>query len=550
MNAQTSLISTLRLSWKEDLLASVVVFLVALPLSMGIAIASGVPMEKAASVGLITAIIGGLVVGPLSGSPLQVSGPAAGLAVMVAMFIQQHGFETLGIIVLLGGLIQLAAGLLRLGQVFRAVSPALIQGMLAGIGVLIFASQFHVMVDDFPPGTGKEFGGLINLWSLPEAVWIGVMAPAHRPAALIGLATIATVMLWTAFAPRKLKLLPAPLIGVIVATGCAAFLELELKYVPVPDRLLDAVSWPTLAGLGRLTEGAIWSAGLSLAFVASAESLLTATAVDSMQRHAPRTRYDRELSAQGVGNILCGLLGVLPITGVIVRSSANVLAGARTRFSAMLHGAWLLVFIAFLPAVLSLIPVAALAAVLVYTGIKLTKLQIARILWRQDRGEAGIYAATLGTVVMVDLLTGIAVGIGLALARLLYSFSHLEITVTERQDTGTGSGSKQRKARPEKTRAGVSEYTCVSVVIRLQGAATFMRLPQLAAALETLRPDAHVHVHFDELTFIDHACLDLLVNWEQQHRAAGGELVIDWASLHGVFQRHAWGTYDRHSANA
>ncbi|QXP85727.1 SulP family inorganic anion transporter [Methylococcus sp. Mc7] len=517
MNAQTSLISTLRVSWKEDLLASIVVFLVALPLSMGIAIASGIPMEKAASVGLITAIIGGIVVGPLSGSPLQVSGPAAGLAVMVAMFIQEHGFETLGLIVLLGGLIQLAAGLFRLGQVFRAVSPALIQGMLAGIGVLIFASQFHVMVDDVPPGTGKEFGGLINLWSLPLAVWKGISETVHRPAALIGVLTIATVMLWTAFAPKRLRLLPAPLIGVVVATACAAFLELDLKYVPVPDQLLDAVTWPTLAGLGRLTEGAIWLAGLSLAFVGSAESLLTATAVDSMQRHAPRTKYDRELAAQGAGNILCGLLGVLPITGVIVRSSANVLAGARTRLSAILHGVWMLVFIALLPAVLSLIPVAALAAVLVYTGIKLTKLQFARILWGEDRAEAGIYAATLGTVVMVDLLTGVAVGIGLALARLLYSFSHLEIQVEEEQASGVTH-------------------------IHLKGAATFMRLPQLAAVLEKLRPDAQVHVHFDELTFIDHACLDLLVNWEQQHQAGGGELVIDWENLHGIFQRHAWGS--------
>lgn len=534
-------------TWKEDLLASAVVFLVALPLSMGIAIASGVPMDKAASVGLITAIIGGLVVGPLSGSPLQVSGPAAGLAVMVALFIQQHGFESLGIIVLLAGLIQLAAGLLRLGQVFRAVSPALIQGMLAGIGVLIFASQFHVMVDDVPPGTGKEFGGIINLWSLPLAVWKGVSEPMHQPAALIGLLTITTIMLWTTFAPRKLNLLPAPLIGVAVATAAAGLTGLDLKYVPAPEQLLDAVNWPTLAGLGRLTEGAIWLAGLSLAFVASAESLLTATAVDSMQRHAPRTQYDRELAAQGIGNILCGLLGVLPVTGVIVRSSANVLAGGRTRLSAALHGIWILTFVALLPGLLKLIPVASLAAVLVYTGIKLTKLQFAKILWRQDRAEAGIYAATLGMVVMTDLLTGIAVGIGLAFARLLYSFSHLEITITERQDTDTST--KQLKARPEKTPTSVAEYTCVSVVIRLQGAATFMRLPQLAAALETLRPDTHVHVYIHDVTFIDHACLDLLANWEKQFQAAGGELVIDWETLHGVFQRHAWGAHDRHSAN-
>jgi MFS superfamily sulfate permease-like transporter len=522
MNVQTSLISTLRLSWKEDLLASVVVFLVALPLSMGIAIASGVPMEKAASVGLITAIVGGIVVGALSGCVLQVTGPAAGLAVMVALFIQQHGFEALGLIVLLAGLIQLAAGLLGLGQVFRAVSPALIKGMLAGIGVLIFASQFHVMVDDVPPGTGKEFGGIINLWSLPQAAWKGVSETVHRPAALTALITLVTILLWNAYAPRKLKWMPAPLMGVVVATAGAAFLGLDLKQVPVPERLLDAITWPTPAGFGRLGEGAIWLAGLSLAFVASAESLLTATAVDSMQRHAPRTRYDQALAAEGAGNVLCGILGVLPVTGVIVRSSANVLAGGRTRFSVILHGIWLLLFVALLPAVLSLIPVAALAAVLVYMGLRLTKFEVAQVLWRQDRAEAGIYAATLGTVVVVDLLTGIAVGIGLALARLLYTFSRLEVTVEEEKGTGVAG-------RPG------------DIHIHLKGAATFIRLPKLAQAFERLHPDAHVHVYFHELTYIDHACLDLLINWEQQHRAAGGELVIDWESLEAVFQQHAWG---------
>ncbi|HWP01534.1 MAG TPA: SulP family inorganic anion transporter [Methylococcus sp.] len=516
MNPQTSFFSTLRVSWKEDLLASIVVFLVALPLSMGIAIASGVPIEKAASVGLVTAIIGGIVVGTLSGCALQVSGPAAGLAVMVALFIEKHGFETLGLIVLLGGLIQLAAGVLRLGQVFRAVSPALIQGMLAGIGVLIFAAQFHVMVDDLPPGTGKEFGGIINLWTLPQAVWKGVSETVHRPAALIGLATIVTMFLWNSFAPQKLKLLPAPLFGVVVGTACAALLGLGIKYVPVPGDLLEAIRWPTGSDFRRFGEGAIWLAGLSLAFVASAESLLTATAVDSMQRHAPRTRYDRELTAQGIGNILCGLAGVLPLTGVIVRSSANVLAGARTRLSAVLHGVWVLVFIVLLPDVLRLIPVASLAAVLVYTGLKLMNPKAVRTLWRTDRAEAGIYAATLGTVVVVDLLTGIAVGIGLALARLLYTFSHLDVTVEEERATGR-------------------------TVIRLKGAATFIRLPKLAAALEQVRPDAHVHVYFHELTYIDHACLDLLVHWEQQHKAAGGELVVDWNTLHAVFQQHAWG---------
>jgi MFS superfamily sulfate permease-like transporter len=217
----------------------------------------------------------------------------------------------------------------------------------------------------------------------------------------------------------------------------------------------------------------------------------------------------------GHGGLLCGALGVLPVSGVIVRSSANVLAGGRTRLSTILHGVWILLFVTLLPGLLSQIPVSALAAVLVYTGLKLTKLHIAKILWRQDRAEAGIYAATLGTVVMVDLLTGIAVGIGLALVRLLYSFSRLEVKLVE-----------------DKVRGRVD--------IHLRGAATFIRLPMLAAVLEKVPSGAAARLCCRDLTYIDHACLDLLANWEQGHQAAGGKLVIDWKKLRAVFQKHAW----------
>jgi len=515
---------------------------------MGLALVAGYPYENAAAVGLISGAIGGLVVGLLSGTPLQVSGAANGAAVMVAVFAKEHGFEAIGLIVMIAGAIQFAAGMLRLGPVFRAVSPALVQGMLAGIGILIFASQFHIMVDDVPPGTGKEFGGIINLWSLAEAVWKGVSQPAHAPAAQIGILTIAVITLWNRYAPTRLKLIPAPLAGVVVATLAAGWLGYAIKFVPAPDDLLVAITLPSMESLQRGTEGAIWMAGLSLAFVAGAESLLTATAVDAMQRRTPRTRYNRELVAQGVGNLLCGMLGVLPVSGVIVRSSANVQAGGHTRVSTMLHGLWILLFITLFPDVLRLIPVASLAAVLVYAGLKLIKLSIVKSLWSQDRAEIGVYVATLTTVVATDVLTGIAVGVGLSIARLLYLFSHLEITVTESQ--GAGGGFREQKVRSVKAGTGAAEYKSISFVIRLRGAATFIRLPSLAAALEQLPSDAHVYVHFDELTFIDHACLDLLVNWEQQHRAAGGELVIDWETLHGVFQRHAWGANGLHSASA
>jgi MFS superfamily sulfate permease-like transporter len=499
----------------HDVFASVVVFLVALPLSMGIAIASGVPMEKAASVGLVTAIIGGLVVGPLSGSPLQVSGPAAGLTVMVAAFIQKYGFETLGIIVMIGGLVQILAGLLRLGPVFRAVSPALIQGMLAGIGVLIFASQFHVMVDDAPPGTGREFGGVVNLWLIPEAVFKGVTEPAHRPAAVIGLLTIAIISLWAALAPKALRLVPAALLGVVAATAAASTFGLDVRRVPVPERLLDAARTPSLADLDALRDVGVWLAGLSLTFVASAESLLTATAADSLQRHAERTRYSRELVAQGAGNLLCGLLNVLPLTGVIVRTSANVMAGARTRLSAFLHGAWMLLFVLLLPQLLNQIPVAALAAILVYTGAKLVKVDFAKGLWRQDRIEALVFGVTFAGVVGFDLLTGILLGIGVSLARLIYTFSHLAIRI-------------------EKDEAARVAH------VYPDGAATFIRLPRFAGALENIPPGYDAHIHLSRLTYIDHACLTMLMDWGENFEAAGGRLHLDRDILHRLFDEKVW----------
>jgi MFS superfamily sulfate permease-like transporter len=508
---------------KHDFAASIVVFLVALPLCMGIAIASGLPPFS----GLVTGIIGGLVVGWISGCPLQVSGPAAGLAVIVYNLVQgyqndyralnagatdeealRYAISMLGLLVLLAGGIQFIAGLARLGQWFRAVSPAVIQGMLAGIGVLIFAAQFHVMVQDKP-----RDGGLANLLALPEAVMKGIFpltaATVHHYAAMIGVATIVTIVIWS-FAPKKLKVLPAPLVAVVLATVLTSIYRLPIDKVTIPDSVFADIQLPTMDVLQQARDTNVLLAALALALVASAETLLCATAVDKLH-NGPRTKYDRELTAQGVGNVLCGLVGGLPMTGVIVRSSANVQAGGRTRASAILHGAWMLAFVAFLPWVLEMIPICALAAVLVYTGYKLVNIKAIRTLWQYGKMEVVIYAATLAVIVAKDLLSGVIVGIALSVAKLLYTFSHLSIRVDD-------------------------NLAHNRTTLYLSGAATFIRLPKLAAALEWVRPSAELHVHFEELTYIDHACLDLLMTWEEQHKATGGRLYIDWERLHARFR--------------
>jgi MFS superfamily sulfate permease-like transporter len=628
----------------HDLLASVVVFLVALPLCMGIALASGAPVAS----GLITGIVGGLVVGVLAGSPLQVSGPAAGLTVIVYEAIREHGLEMLGLLVLIAGAIQLLAGLFRFGQWFRAVSPAVIKGMLAGIGVLIFASQFHVMVDDAPKGSGIE-----NLMTIPRAIAKGVATPrlgseeerrfkaeqlrrigelhrkqallqervserlpdhapleqwraeppeihaaevaslleradqqqeiveqlealvpqldrlkvlspnqermddvteaaveairrtraaaedleqgneydamdsqaaasaalerllaslkSHNLAAGIGLLTILTIILWEGLAPRRIKVVPGTLLAIVLVTSITAALSLPVLYVEVPRNLLEGITLPTLSILSDAPWRPILSTAMVIAVIASAETLLCATAVDQMHQ-GPRTRYDRELSAQGVGNMICGLLGALPMTGVIVRSSANIQAGGRTRLSAILHGLWLLIFVVALAGLLRLIPTASLAAMLVYIGYRLVDLGAIRSLSRFGRGEVAIYAVTVVTIVATDLLTGVLAGVVLSGLKLLHTFSHL------------------------KTRLDISKESN-RAVLSLEGAATFIRLPRLAAELERVPRNAELHVDLQHLSYIDHACLDLLASWANQHQVGGGQLVMDWESLHARFHQ-------------
>ncbi len=476
----------------HDFMASIVVFLVALPLCMGIAIASGVPP----ALGLITGIVGGLVVGAIAGSPLQVSGPAAGLTVLVWEMVNQHGVGMLGTIVLLAGAIQIAMGLMKAGQWFRAISPAVIQGMLAGIGVLIIASQIHVMVDDGPKGSGLK-----NLLSIPEALWKGMVpmdGSSHHLAALVGVITMAAIFAWS-YMPKKLKIVPAPLVAVVIAAAIAAAFQMPIKYVEVAN-LAGAVSYPTMESLSALLNPAVIGSAVALCFIASAETLLCATAVDRMHQGL-RTKYNKELLAQGVGNSICGLLGALPMTGVIVRSSANVEAGGRTRASAILHGAWILGLVALAPALLNMIPTTALAAVLVYTGFKLVSPKAIRELRPYGKPEVAIYLATMIGIVVTNLLVGVITGLTLALLKLLYTFAHLDVRLRAEQATQT-------------------------TTVVLNGSATFVKLPQLAAALESIPAGMNVKFDIDHLHYIDHACLDLIANWRKQHVAREGEVEL------------------------
>ncbi|MBD8492157.1 SulP family inorganic anion transporter [Pseudomonas syringae] len=476
----------------RELLASVVVFLVALPLCMGIAIASGMPPAK----GLITGIIGGLVVGFIAGSPLQVSGPAAGLAVLVFELVREHGMAMLGPILLLAGLLQVLAGRFKLGCWFRVTAPAVVYGMLAGIGVLIVLSQLHVMFD-----SGPKPSGLDNLIGFPATLVQAIGPGTGMQAGLLGLGTIAIMWTWEKLRPHSLRFVPGALLGVGIATAVSLFMALQVKRVQVPADLSEAIDWLRPADLLNLADPAILVAAFAVAFIASAETLLSAAAVDRMH-NGVRSDFDKELSAQGVGNMLCGLLGALPMTGVIVRSSANVQAGATTRMSTIFHGLWLLAFVLLLSSVLQSIPVASLAGVLVYTGLKLVDLKAFRGLGRYGRMPMFTYAATAAAIIFTDLLTGVLIGFALTLVKLAFKAARLKISLVQMPDSE-------------------------ELELRLVGAATFLKVPALTQVLGTVPTGSTVHVPLSNLTYIDHACLELLEQWGRANAAHGTRLLIE-----------------------
>ncbi|MEV4443409.1 SulP family inorganic anion transporter [Streptomyces sp. NPDC049577] len=478
----------IRANLRADFTASLVVFLIAVPLSVGIAVASGVPVE----LGLVTGIVGGLLTGLLPGSSLQVSGPAAGLTVLVYEAVREYGLRALGVLVLTAGLLQIAMGLLRLGRWFRAISVAVVQGMLAGIGVVLIAGQLYALADaDAPAGGLEKLGGLATL--LTETV----SSPDALVAVAVGAGTAAMLVVWPRWR-RAARVVPAPLVAVALATTVVTVLRLPVDRVRVRG-LLDAVQPPGSGDFARLTEFGVLGTVLAFALIASAESLFSAAAVDRLH-DGPRTDFNRELIAQGAGNTVCGALGALPMTAVIVRSSANVNAGARTKASRVLHGVWLLVFATLLPWALELIPVAALAGVLVHAGWKLLPGRELGPLWREQRGEVAVLLVTTAAIVITNLFEGVLIGLLMAVVKAAWESSHVHIETVRRAD-------------------GV-------VRVRVLGNANFLRLPKLLDELDALPRRGHgpgrapaVELDLSDLRHMDRACRSALLAWAERNAA-------------------------------
>ena len=395
------------MEFTKNLSSSLIVFLVALPLCLGIAIASGVSPEK----GIISGAIGGVVVGALSGSPLQVSGPANSLIVVVAEAVNTIGLAGLAMAVVMAGMAQIAAGATGLGRLGNIIPVPVTQAMLAGFALIIIASQAHILMDHKPTSAFTQ-----NIKSLPDAwteVSSAISAGRMHWGFLIGIASTAVLLHWPRFAanaPMWLRKTPPALIVCVVATIAATAFGLELRRVHVPDTLLEDFTLPDLTALSQFTDLRVLEIAITLFILASAESLISASAVDQMAKNH-ETLFNKELIAQGIGNVICGILGALPVAGVIIRSTANVSSGATNRSSTILHGLWLLTMAALLPFILDDIPMAVLGAILVVGALRL--LDLRSFIRRANAApqQWAVFLITLIGVLFIDVLTGVGVGI-------------------------------------------------------------------------------------------------------------------------------------------
>lgn len=441
--------------------------------------------------GIISGIIGGIVVGALSGNSLQVSGPAAGLILIVVDIIHTLGIEKLFLIIFVVGLMQILFGFLSLGKWFRAISPAIIQGMLAGIGISIFLSQFHIMLDSKPQNTF-----IANILDLGRVIYHSVLpmnGSAHHLAAMVGLLTICIIVVWDLLPFKKLKAVPSALVAVIIASLFANFMHFDINYIQVGQNFWSEAIFIKPSLFAHILDLKVLISALVITFIASAETLLTSTAIDKMSSKS-KTDYDKEIIAQGVGNALSGVVGGLPITGVIVRSAANINADAQTRMSTILHGLWIVLFVSFFPAILNYIPISSLAAILVYTGYKLVDIQAAKHILKLSKGEFAIYIITLVAILFTNLFEGILAGFFCALIKSAYKVLKVDIDTEHDEQTNT-------------------------ITAKIHGNITFIQLPTLIEALERLPKDKNITLCAERLHYIDHACIDFIKEWEKGRRA-------------------------------
>jgi MFS superfamily sulfate permease-like transporter len=486
-------------NFKSDIPASIVVFLVALPLCLGIALASGAPLYS----GLIAGIVGGIVVASISGSPAGVSGPAAGLAVIVLSAIQDLGsFEIFLVAVVLGGIIQIIMGFLKGGIIAYYFPSSVIMGMLSGIGIIIFIKQIpHAFGYDGSPEGEFSYFQMDGENTFSELV---NMLDFISPGALIITAVSLTILLlWETSFMKKQKifqLIPGPLVAVITSV----FLNItfngisdlslrtdQMVNVPLAESFSGFLSNFTFPDLAGLSNPQVYITAIVIAVVASLETLLCVEATDKLDPHKRVTPTNRELKAQGVGNIISGLIGGLPITQVIVRSSANIQSGGKTKASAIIHGFLLLGSIIAIPHLLNLIPLATLAAILFVVGYKLAKPTIFKKIYKQGKGQFIPFIATILGIVFTDLLIGLGIGVIIAIFYIL--LSNYQITYFARKEEKDG---KQR------------------IKITLAQELTFLNKASILRALADIPDNTVVEIDASNTMYMHHDIFEIIEDFK------------------------------------
>ncbi len=479
-----------------DFSASVVVFLVALPLCLGIALGSGAPLFS----GLIAGIIGGIVIGSLSGSNLSVSGPAAGLtAIVAAGILKVPTFEAFLLSVIIAGITQLILGFIKAGVFGDYIPTNVIKGMLSAIGIILILKQIPHLI-----GYDADFeGDYAFAQQDAENTFSGIyhaLSKITPLAIIIGAIALGIQIFWDKVLVKKgkiFKLIPAPLIVVIAGVTMNMFLtngstlqlrDNQLVNLPMASGVNEFFSFFMLPDFTYLNMPEVWITGVTIAIVASLETLLNIEASDELDPYKRVTPKDRELKAQGVGNLVSGLIGGLPVTSVVVRTSANVNAGAKTKASAIMHGILLLLAVALIPFLINLIPLSALAAVLIYTGYKLAKPSLFKEMYTRGFDQFVPFVVTIVAIIFTDLLIGIVIGIGVGLFFVLRSNFKTSFFVVHDQ----------------------SRY-----LFRLRKDVSFLNKPLLKNKLERVPENSSVLIDISRADFIDKDVIEVINDFLQ-----------------------------------
>jgi MFS superfamily sulfate permease-like transporter len=497
---------------RYDLPAGLTVFFVALPLCLGIALASGAPLYS----GILSGIIGGLVVSSISRSQLSVSGPAAGLTTVVAAAILSSGdYRVFLLSVIIAGILQVILGVFKLGTIANYFPSAVIKGMLAAIGIMLISKQIPVALGYDQPDFWS--GGVMNVFSTDRLSNSFDHLNHHTTtsAILISVISVALLIVLQKYLGNKFSFLPPVLIVVLIAVisnllftqAASAYSLKQTQLVNIPSNIFSHMVFPDLSKI--FSSGEIWKNGIMIGMLASLETLLCVEAIDKLDPHNRITPVNRELVAQGIGNIACGFVGAIPLTAVIVRGAANVDAGARTRLSAFTHGVFLLLAVLLVPFLLNKIPYAVLAAILIVTGYNLTKPKLYRNMWELGKKQFLPFILTIIIILFTDLLVGVTAGLVLSAYFIIQQNFKAEYKI-------------------RKTKEGERDV----FYIKLNTNVTFLNKVNLRQALDDIPPGAHLTIDGAECNFIDYDILEIISEFE--NKAVDKHIKVDLKGIKKV----------------